>query len=540
MLRRIMFCSKCGSSTNEEDNFCRKCGRSLQQPSLDTQKKKIPKWCKVFLSLSVATIFLFAWFSFSSDDLTDSIEGQLSALRAHSITEAYYQYTTRDFQTNVPLPRFREIINGYAALAQNKEIRLDDRLIQNGLATLKGMLTSVDGGTVPVTYELVKEDNIWKIDSMLLAMPTARSTSSAAFADWLIPIDAMLRALREKNVGRGYNDSTSSEFKKATTLDDFKKYVERYTILTSHKNLVVQSQETQQNSADVTVVLNPDEEAVPVRFMLTRENGNWKIWNMYVVLPYSPAVTALLGDVQSLRPVVAAFLNQLQANEYEQAYDTVTSKEFQKTSTLSEFHAFLKKYPMLMQHDSIEYGKPTIIEGTGTLPVDLVFKNGTAHVDFVLGIQNDEWKIWGIKVVKYNEESSSTAPSVSPREEPEEASVKPPSPNDLKFERIEVGDKVDEVGNIINPQKFVQVSSGNIYVNLFIHNAVKGSKVDLTIEHIASHTVLPVVSTTLEKEGDSRLSFSFQAPSQGWPRGRYQMRAESTTGVSRDFVFDVR
>lgn len=535
-----MFCSKCGASIQKEDNYCRKCGCSLSQQPSTVQPRQKPRWRKAVFCLSLAAIIFFVWSSFSKDDLSDSIEGQLRALRSHSITEAYYQYTSRDFQTNVPLINFRKIIDDYSALTESSGIQWNEKLIQNGLATLKGILTSVDGGTLPITYELVKEDNIWKIDSMLLATPKAGASSSAAFADWLIPIDAMLRALRDKNVARGYNDSTAKEFKKATSLDDFKQYVDRYPILSSHQNLVVESQETQKNNANVTIVLNPEQEAVPVKFMLTRENDSWKIWNLYVVLPYSPAVTALLSDVQSLRPVVADFLRELHDDEYEKAYDTYTSKEFQKTSTLRDFHGFLQKYNMFTQHDSIEFGKPTILEATGTLPVDLLYKDGTAQIEFVLGIQNDQWKIWGIRVVRYNAESAPTAPSATPLEKPSEASVKPILPTDLQFERVEVGDKVDEIGNIINPQKFVQGTSGKIFVNLFIRNGVKGNKIDLTVEHLATHTMLPVVSTTLEKEGDSRLSFSFSPPSQGWPKGQYQMRAESSTGISRDFVFDVR
>lgn len=362
----------------------------------------------------------------------------------------------------------------------------------------------------------------------------AKSTSSV---EWLTPIDIQLRALRERDISRAYNDSTSKEFKDNTSLDTFTKFVEKYPILVTHQEIVISSQSVKNNEADITVTLNPDKfDATPLRFMLVSEEGKWKIWNENVILPYSPAVTALLKDPQTLRKPVEQMLQALQSKEAAKAYDAYMSQEFKKGTSLDAFRDFLKKFPLLTTYESVDFGIPGISEGTGTLEVNLESRDTTAKLEYNLGIEGDKWKIWGIKVLQYVGQDSVSA-SVSKSEKTGTAETD----KGVEISKVEVGSAIDSKGNIINPRNEFEVPKNDIFLNLYVKKGKAGSKIIVDLEHIATHATLPTASTTLQQEGDSRVSFAFAPPSQGWPKGRYQLQIHSSEGgEARNFTFELK
>lgn len=356
--------------------------------------------------------------------------------------------------------------------------------------------------------------------------------------EWLQPVDGQLRALREHNIEKAYNDFTTDDFRKATSLELFKNFIEQYPIFFSHHDVSVEIQALQKTEGEIMAILNPNEEAIKVQYRLVLENGQWKIWNLNLVSTYSASITKLLHDTDGIKKFVSSFFDELHKKEVEEAYDTYTSKDFKKKTPLNDFEAFVKKYALLESFEKYKVGKPSIVETTATVNSELTSGDGKAKVEIVLGIQNDAWKVWSFKVVEYSEPSLGA--TLGDKAEATEASEKKALKTDFEFSRVEVGLGVDAKGEVINPHKFITMPTGEIYVNLFLKNGKKDDRIHISLEHQGTRGALPKVSTTLQQDGDSRLSFSFAKPSQGWPKGAYVIYAESSTGSKREFTFEIR
>ena len=62
---------------------------------------------------------------------------------------------------------FKTFVSQYPVLQNNKNIRFSERKIEGSLGYLKGSLEGSDGSTVQIEYQLIKENNEWKILSII-------------------------------------------------------------------------------------------------------------------------------------------------------------------------------------------------------------------------------------------------------------------------------------------------------------------------------------------------------------------------------------
>ena len=129
----------------------------------------MPKWLKIVLgvvagiaALVVAVIYIAIW---ATSGLVEPVERQLAALKAGNIDAAYTE-TSEAFQQATPLPAFTSFVNQYPILKDAADYSFSNRSINNGIGVLEGSLTSSTGGVTPIKYELVKENDAWKIQYM--------------------------------------------------------------------------------------------------------------------------------------------------------------------------------------------------------------------------------------------------------------------------------------------------------------------------------------------------------------------------------------
>lgn len=399
-----MFCEKCGLSIKDGSKQCEHCGHSVLKK--DEKKSYLLYVLGVMAIVLIGGIALL-WKTSAQDTMPNVVKGQLQALRSNKITEAYYEYTSKDFQSQVPLIAFHELVKAYGVLVHNNGLQLNSQQDKDGVIILDGVLTSINDGSIPISYELIKEDNDWKIHSISMKPPILASEQASA-PDWLNPIDVQLRSLKNNDFEAAYNE-TSTEFRKATSLEDFKTFVGQYPILKSYRTYLVGSQSLKNNEADVVIVLDQDKEGTNIRYKLHREDGKWKIWNLNVVIPYTAAEKALVADPSSFTKTAKKIVQELRNGSIESVYNNDTANEFKKTVTLDVFKDFIKKYPLLINHEKAAFGEPAIEDGAGKIVVALSGKDGFDHFEFIMAIQNNGWKIWGIQEVVKNPALESSA-----------------------------------------------------------------------------------------------------------------------------------
>lgn len=173
-----MFCSNCGTKIPEGAHFCPDCGTSVDQsvstsasaasttpgtsPAAAPAKTKMALWKKILIGVAVFIGGVIAIAYFATSGLNEPVERHLAALRAGNL-EAAYAETSIAFQQNTSIEQYAAFIDRYPVLKNIADYSFGERSIENGIGTLKGKLTTTDGGVVPIEFKLVKENDQWKI-----------------------------------------------------------------------------------------------------------------------------------------------------------------------------------------------------------------------------------------------------------------------------------------------------------------------------------------------------------------------------------------
>ena len=111
------------------------------------------KSIKILAFIGVALAILAIIFSLGKP-VTNTIASQLKTIKTGNLEKAYYDYTTKEFQKNVSLEQFKQIIRRYTALYHNKTARFNSWKIRNGKeASVKATLKGQDGSTLHAEYK---------------------------------------------------------------------------------------------------------------------------------------------------------------------------------------------------------------------------------------------------------------------------------------------------------------------------------------------------------------------------------------------------
>lgn len=118
----------------------------------------------------------------------------------------------------------------------------------------------------------------------LIALP---STTYAYFScaaqnfdthHFMTTIDNHMLSLRGKNISKAYYDYTSSDFKKNTSLEEFRNLIRQYPALHNNCALTLNAIYFQENFGFYQGIATSREgEQLLVKFLLTEEKGSWKI-----------------------------------------------------------------------------------------------------------------------------------------------------------------------------------------------------------------------------------------------------------------------
>jgi hypothetical protein len=106
--------------------------------------------------------------SFNTSDLVNAIESQLTALRNGDVSKAYYAFTSRDFQRTTSPTAFEKFVQAHTVLNNNQVANFSNLSFKNDVGTFQGSLTSNNGQSSKVEYDLVYEDGKWRILSIQL------------------------------------------------------------------------------------------------------------------------------------------------------------------------------------------------------------------------------------------------------------------------------------------------------------------------------------------------------------------------------------
>lgn len=425
-----MHCSNCGAPKQPENKFCPNCGIEFNEKQQTNTRKGI--WGKLLGFSAIAAILALGLFFYSFEDLTESIQGQLSALRTHEITEAYYDFTSKGFQEATSFEKFKKFISLNPFFLEIISAQFNEKNIKNQIGILKGVLTTANNENIPVEYNVVKEGDKWKINAIYLLNTNEEeikttgpkiaenpNTSSSQAKnektenitqeqELAHTVKEFFKALQNKDIHKSY-EYVSQDFKSATSEAKFQKFLDAYPFLSNFESLSMQSETIDDGLGTLIVLIKTEKKEIPLEFKIIREAGTWRIWSMRIDLPSSEEPPAELLDKNLLVPPVAEQLNALQNHDISRAY-LYFSKDFQAVTSLDDFKKFIERFPILDHYKTMNIKIVGIEKGIGQLLVILKGEEEKENIELLysLGVENGNWRIWGLQVIQPNEEAEKT------------------------------------------------------------------------------------------------------------------------------------
>jgi hypothetical protein len=293
-----MICKSCGAQVDDDKKFCPTCGHGMTTSTSQTESS-IPRWFKWLLGLVAILCTIGVLLSIGAEDLTDTVEKQLDDLRNNKITEAYYNFTSKEFQEATSLEQFKEFLKSFPALSENQSVRFTERKVDESVGTLEAVLTTKGGTEVKAQYRLVfdKGSSKWKIQSVqfedLSATQAAnQKTSPEDDASVKKVFAEQMEKVGKKNFSGAYNENTSADFKKSTSQKQFEAFVNTQPGFFNFKDIKWDDSVT--NGQVVFLkgsMITSEDQTIPVVYQFVKEDGTWKVLHIEVGSKADPIKT---------------------------------------------------------------------------------------------------------------------------------------------------------------------------------------------------------------------------------------------------------
>lgn len=226
-----------------------------------------------------------------SKDLSKNVVLFLSDLKNGEQVDAYNS-VSKEFKISMPYTKFAQFLADYPILTVYDKI-------EPGIVTVDGqtavfpVVLHVGNTLFPVNFTLTQEDGEWKILGFIINQMTSgqdlkdldaiKSLSEVA--------NRFLQNIQKDNLKESYENETSEEFKKGTTLKMFVAYVNERPIFKTQTGIQVLDGHIDGGKGYLKMALKSESEAIPIDFTLKEEKEGWKIEGIYLLPPTNQGAT---------------------------------------------------------------------------------------------------------------------------------------------------------------------------------------------------------------------------------------------------------
>lgn len=464
------------------------------------------------------------------------VSDQLSKLKEKQLSEAYYEYSSEAFQRKVPLLKFKEIVGENRLFYDQQSFRVVSKTVRGNIAKIIVALHSDGREEARVHYSLLRDNGEWKISTMHLVDASNPDPAVATLETLQEQVEDQLAYLQNQDLASAYYDFFATEFRNETPFEQFCEYVQSYPILTEFDQIDVVGHEFDGDDAHIDFRLLSDFDEFFLRYRFKKENGAWRVWNLQLTLSPEESERAIAEHPEALEPPVRYFLDALSTYRFDDAYHS-TSREFQDVTSFNTFRDFVQQHPVLQQRDLTDIKTGVIENGVGKMVVNLHDTQGLMSLEFKLGYEVGQWRIWGLEVSgePEKEEEGVIALADPPKESPLAPTVAGPT----NIFEISIGETVDQKGLILHPETTIDHNAKILFFNVKVENGVEHSLVMLTLDYIDGKMEAPYLSTQLAQKGSSVVSFSYKAPEGGWPIGDYVVKVKLDSGQEKIQKFQI-
>jgi hypothetical protein len=329
--------------------------------------------------------------------------------------DAAYEYTSRDFAQMVPKENYKKLVQKHPILTQYENVEYIKYKSTKDRSIISAILHGPEGA-LPVEYKMANEDGIWKIWLFSITQAPGDPDAPKNTQVITVPVEEHLKQLKEGEIDKAY-EQTSSEFKKTTSLDQYKDFLTRYPAFTGNESFKSTKSSFAGNIGTVVIEIQSEAGQTVANYTLISENGIWKIQGVFItaspkkakimmakeIADTSPETSpeALKFDLSKFTVVVQDQLKALKESDYSKAYQEFCSEGFKSETSQDEFNTFVKKFDPLSKNKSAENFTVTFDNNTPTLHGTLTSTTGEKDVvEYDLVKENEQWKIEAIRVIE--------------------------------------------------------------------------------------------------------------------------------------------
>lgn len=390
-----MFCKHCGSFINEGEKNCPNCKAPLEP--LHQGKAGFPLWLKVLL-LILIPLLLIAGFFYFSENATETVEGQLKAIRSGQLTEAYYEYTSKEFQKATSLDSFKEFVKSLQPFIEKEAASSDETSLNNETKRVREIFLAQDNTKLTIDFLLIKEDEEWKIQNIRLSS-TEDEEPNLTENESVTPIVNLLENFKKQQVDLAYRDYTSPEFQKATSLKELKEFLKNFPVFEKYTSYDILDLHKKGNLAQAVVLFHDGQKKTYTLFSLSVDGKIWKIHGIEIAKKEGDEIPESFSS-EDLIHVIQGQLDAIKAGDLKRAYEKFTSQSFREVTSFEAFERFVKSYPVFSENRTSNFHKLSFNNNIAVFSGELADQKETREVEFYLDREDGEWKVIQIHILE--------------------------------------------------------------------------------------------------------------------------------------------
>jgi len=145
--------------------------RATDATGTEPKPKKKRLWPKILIGIAVFIGLTIAIAFWATSGLVDPIDRQLAAIKRGDMQAAYAENAIA-MRDRISLAQFEAFVKRHPVLQRNADRTFTSRSLQGATGEVKGTLTDDRGAVMPVQYQLVKENDQWRILNIHLGAET--------------------------------------------------------------------------------------------------------------------------------------------------------------------------------------------------------------------------------------------------------------------------------------------------------------------------------------------------------------------------------
>lgn len=392
-----MNCPKCHCVLTRFQSYCPSCGAFLGK----SKQSSFFGWLVVLGALfSAALIFILN--ALSKEKAVDVVRDQLASIKNREYTEAYYAFTSKEFQAATSLEEFKKFLKSFSLFTSSFSGELETLKDQNQLKVISGVLRNPEGKSLTVHYQMIDQGGRWKVLNIKAIPGSLEETASTQMkGDSGIEkvLQAQLEMLNQGFFKESYENFSSEEFKKKTSYESFKQFLAHFPIFTSFIKYELLDLTIDENKGIAKLKFKSPEWEAIIDYTFIKVGEKWWIQGIQVMSQESTPSSVPDFNAEALLKPLNAQIESIRVGHIAEAYEKFFSKAFQQATSLSEFESFIKKYSVFHSNRLADFYKLSFNNNIALYNGRFTSQNGEEReVEYALVKENGEWKILKIQI----------------------------------------------------------------------------------------------------------------------------------------------